>query len=250
MIHRFYAPRRGGRARSSAAIPTTPEFAQSDGDASDAGSRPARACSTASAFSTTRALVDRRRAHLGAYRPHAERPRGRSVARSRRRPSRAGLRRLCRSMAAAARCSTTSRRVGGRQRIVEAHRRFGTTALLPTLVTDAPEVLARRSPRCAARETYARRARHSCRGAVHRSRRKGAHPERFIRDMTDAERRRLIAARVRRGDAGAGVGLDRTHERLARRGVLVSLGHSEATAEEARAASTRAPAPSRISTTR
>ncbi len=53
--------------------------------------------------------------------------------------------------------------------IVEAHRRFGTTALLPTVVTDAPEKLTRR-PRGGARGARAcsRLARHSCRGALYR----------------------------------------------------------------------------------
>jgi N-acetylglucosamine-6-phosphate deacetylase len=123
--------------------------------------------------------------------------------------------------------------------IVESHRAFGTTALLPTLITDSPEKLT-------AALTAAREARARVPGAlgIHVEgpyidiRRKGAHPPRWVRPMRDIDADELIAARsgvMVVTVAPASVTPDQI-ARLARAGVVVSLGHSEATAEEARAA--------------
>ncbi len=72
-----------------------------------------------------------------------------------------------RSTAAAAFCSTISPTPETIRAIVAAHRRFGTTALAPTVITDAPEVLeAALEARAGGAPRLARRA---CRGAVHRS---------------------------------------------------------------------------------
>jgi N-acetylglucosamine-6-phosphate deacetylase len=123
--------------------------------------------------------------------------------------------------------------------IAESHRRFGTIALLPTLVTDAPEVMA-------AGIAAVRAARAIVPGVlgIHLEgpfldvKRKGAHFSRFIREMTQADVETIAAAdcgvvlvtlapnRVRPELIGA----------LAARGVLISLGHAEATYEEALAA--------------
>jgi N-acetylglucosamine-6-phosphate deacetylase len=124
-------------------------------------------------------------------------------------------------------------------RIVEAHRAFGTTALLPTVVTDAPAVLD-------AALRAAREARARVPGAlgVHVEgpfidpRRKGAHPPEWIRPMTESDAAALIDARagvmvVTLAPASVSLGLI---ERLARNGVIVSVGHSEASTEEARGA--------------
>lgn len=129
--------------------------------------------------------------------------------------------------------------VAGIAAIAAAHLRFGTTALLPTVITDAPATLA------AALEA-AGQAQGRVPGAlgVHvegpyiDARRKGVHPERFIRAMGDADVERLIAAL--RGVtlvtlapcAASGARI----ARLAQAGVVVSLGHSECSAEEAQAA--------------
>lgn len=123
--------------------------------------------------------------------------------------------------------------------IAAAHRLEGTTAILPTVITDAPEVLA--AALRAAREAVA-----TVHGAfgVHvegpyiDGRRKGVHRAEFIRSMRDEDAQQLIAAR-----AGAmvvtlapvSVGLDLIR-RLAEAGVIVSLGHAEASAEDASAA--------------
>lgn len=123
--------------------------------------------------------------------------------------------------------------------IAGAHRREGTTAILPTVITDAPEVLS-------AALKAAREGVRSAPGAfgVHVEgpyidpRRKGVHRPEFMRAMREEDASQLIAA-----EAGAMVvtlapvaaGLDLI-ARLAAAGVIVSLGHADASAEEAAAA--------------
>ncbi len=129
--------------------------------------------------------------------------------------------------------------VEGIAAIAGAHRQAGVTAFLPTVVTDAPRVLA--DALAAARE-----ARTRVPGAlgIHVEgpfidlRRKGVHPPEFIRPMEEKDANALIGA-------GAGVlvvtlapvsvPLERI-ARLADAGIVVSLGHSDASAEEAKAA--------------
>jgi N-acetylglucosamine-6-phosphate deacetylase len=129
--------------------------------------------------------------------------------------------------------------VAGIRAIIEAHRADGTTSLLPTFITDAPH-------RMAQALAAAGEAQKSVPGAlgVHIEgpfidpRRKGAHPARFIRAMTLEDADGLIAAR-----AGVMVvtlapcAVDNDLiARLTAAGVIVSLGHAEASAEEAMAA--------------
>ena len=122
--------------------------------------------------------------------------------------------------------------------IAAAHRRAGVTAFLPTVVTDAPRVLA--EALAAARE-----AREHIPGAlgVHVEgpfidlKRKGVHPPKFIRAMKEEDANALIAAHA--GVmvvtlAPVSVPLEFI-ERLAKAGIIVSLGHSDASAEEAQA---------------
>ena len=122
--------------------------------------------------------------------------------------------------------------------IADAHRRHGTTGLMPTLITDAPELM----PRAIAATREARRQRAPVLG-IHLegpfldAQRKGAHEPRYISEMTKADVELIAGA-----DCGAvmltlapnRVALELISE-LAERGVLVSLGHAEATYEEARA---------------
>jgi N-acetylglucosamine-6-phosphate deacetylase len=123
-------------------------------------------------------------------------------------------------------------------RIAHAHRREGVTGFLPTVVTDAPDVLA-------AALTAARKAYGGVPGAlgVHVEgpfidpRRKGVHPAQFIRPMREKDADALIAMRAGAMVvtlAPASVPLELI-ARLANAGVVVSLGHSDATAEEAEA---------------
>jgi N-acetylglucosamine-6-phosphate deacetylase len=128
--------------------------------------------------------------------------------------------------------------VDGIAAIAAAHRRAGVTAFLPTVVTDAPRVLAHAL-------AAAREARERVPGAlgIHVEgpfidpKRKGVHPPEFIRPMKDEDAKALIAGRA--GVmvvtlAPASVPLHFV-SRLAKAGIVVSLGHSDATAEEAQA---------------
>jgi N-acetylglucosamine-6-phosphate deacetylase len=128
--------------------------------------------------------------------------------------------------------------VEGIAAIAAAHRGAGVTAFLPTVVTDAPRVLD-------AALAAAREARERVPGAlgIHVEgpfidpRRKGVHPPEFIRSMLKPDADALIAARagvmvVTLAPASASLELI---ARLAKSGVVVSLGHSDATAEEAQA---------------
>jgi N-acetylglucosamine-6-phosphate deacetylase len=120
--------------------------------------------------------------------------------------------------------------------IAAAHRRYGTVGLLPTLVTDAPEVMqaAIAATRAARRSTPATLGIH-LEGPFLDPPRKGAHELRYIRDIRSADVEMIAGA-----DCGA-VMLTLAPNRvdaaqiaeLARRGVLVSLGHSEAGYAEA-----------------
>jgi N-acetylglucosamine-6-phosphate deacetylase len=129
--------------------------------------------------------------------------------------------------------------VAGIRAIVEAHRGCGTTSLLPTVVTSAPETL--QLALAAAAEAH-----DSVPGAlgIHVEgpfidvRRKGAHPTAFIRTMTKDDADRLIAAS--KGVmvvtlAPSSVATDLI-TRLVEAGIIVSIGHADATAEEAQAA--------------
>jgi len=128
----------------------------------------------------------------------------------------------------------------GMAAIAAAHRRFGTVALLPTVITDAPEVLD--AAVAAALEAV------GLPGILglhiegpHLSlARRGTHAARFVRPM-DA----VTVTQVRRlRDAGIAVMITVAPEgvqpgqiaALAAMGAVVSLGHSDTTAESARAA--------------
>jgi N-acetylglucosamine-6-phosphate deacetylase len=123
--------------------------------------------------------------------------------------------------------------------IVESHRKFGTTSLLPTIITDAPGKLAAalEAAKCAVNEIPGSIGIH-VEGPFIDPRRKGAHPPEWIRPMREADAEALIAARA--GVmvvtfAPASVSNERI-ARLAKSGIIVSVGHSEASVEEARAA--------------
>ncbi len=130
--------------------------------------------------------------------------------------------------------------VAGMEAIAAAHRGLGTVALLPTLITDAPEVLDR-----AAEAALAARGRPGIIGlhieGPHISvARRGTHAARYIRPLD--ERTLAVVRRLR--EAGVPVLLTLAPEatsagqiaELARMGVVVSLGHSDTTAGQARAA--------------
>jgi N-acetylglucosamine-6-phosphate deacetylase len=127
----------------------------------------------------------------------------------------------------------------GAAAIAAAHARFGTTALLPTLITDAPAV------QRAAADAVAEAIRRGAPGVVgahfegpHLSpSRRGAHDADLMRPMQAADR-----ALLARGDLGRVVATVAPEQvavadvsALAAAGVVVSLGHSDATYEQATA---------------
>lgn len=128
----------------------------------------------------------------------------------------------------------------GVRRIAEAHRRFGTTGLLPTVITDAREVL-----QAAAKAVADARAAKvpgvvgiHIEGPFLDPRRKGAHDAAFIRPMTGADAAWLMGldcgvVMVTVAPAACPPELIR---KLTEKGIIVSIGHAECTAEEARAA--------------
>jgi N-acetylglucosamine-6-phosphate deacetylase len=128
--------------------------------------------------------------------------------------------------------------VEGIARIAAAHRRQGVTGFLPTVVTDAPEVLD--AALSAARVAHVRVPGSlgiHVEGPFIDPRRKGVHPPEWIRPMREKDAEALIAMRAGAMVvtlAPASVPLEMIAG-LARSGIVVSLGHSDATAEEAEA---------------
>lgn len=130
--------------------------------------------------------------------------------------------------------------LAGMEAIAAAHRKLGTVAILPTLITDAPEILDR-----AADAALEARGRPGLLGlhveGPHISpARRGTHAARHIRPLDD--RTMEVLRRLRAG--GVTVLLTLAPEttppgriaELAAMGVIVAIGHSDATAAQARAA--------------
>ncbi|HET9069178.1 MAG TPA: N-acetylglucosamine-6-phosphate deacetylase [Amaricoccus sp.] len=132
--------------------------------------------------------------------------------------------------------------LAGIRTICAAHARLGTTGLLPTLITDTPEVTraAVAAGLAAAAEGIPGFLGLHLEGPHLDPRRKGAHDARLIRPMDAGDlaflieaARRLPALVVTLAPAGA---TPAQIAALAAAGAVVSLGHSEATAAEAAAA--------------
>lgn len=118
--------------------------------------------------------------------------------------------------------------------ICAAHARFGTTALLPTLITDTPKVTraAVGAAEAAAREQVPGFLGLHLEGPHLSLARKGAHDPALIRPMTDGDEAFLIAARKNLPALLVTVAPESVSpERIARlkaAGIVVSLGHSDA----------------------
>lgn len=123
--------------------------------------------------------------------------------------------------------------------IAAAFRRSGVTAILPTVITDSPAVLvaALAAAGEATRTTPGVLGVH-VEGPFIDPRRKGVHLAEFIRPMRERDCDQLVAAKVGAmvvtlAPSAASPALIAN---LAAAGIVVSLGHAEATAEESRAA--------------
>ena len=96
---------------------------------------------------------------------------------------------MCRSTAAAACCSTMTRARRSIRAIGAAHRRFGTTGFLPTLISDDLDTIGRAiaAVQAAIDARHARRARHSYRGTVSElARARGVHDAKHLRLLDDS----------------------------------------------------------------
>lgn len=131
--------------------------------------------------------------------------------------------------------------VDGIRAICAAHARFGTTALFPTLITDTREVTARAIEAGieAADAKVPGFAGLHLEGPHLAISRKGAHDPKLIRPMEEADLAMLIAARKELPALIVTVAVESaTAEQvraLAKAGVLVSLGHTDATYAQAKA---------------
>ena len=121
-----------------------------------------------------------------------------------------------------------------------AHRRFGTVGIMPTVITDAPDVLDQVAEAAlAARDMPGILGLH-IEGPHISLARRGTHATRFIRPLDD----RTIAVVTRLRHAGLAVMITVAPEAvapgqigtLAATGAVVSIGHTDASAEETRAA--------------
>jgi N-acetylglucosamine-6-phosphate deacetylase len=125
------------------------------------------------------------------------------------------------------------------RRIAVSHRKFGTTGMLPTVITDAPLVLSQAiSAVTSARQHMPNILGIHIEGPFIDATRKGAHDAAYIRVMADADVKQITAS-----DCGvvmltlAPNKVDTNHIRqLAGHDVLVSLGHADASFEVANSA--------------
>ena len=128
----------------------------------------------------------------------------------------------------------------GMAEIAAAHRRFGTVGIMPTLITDAPEVLDRAAEAILAARNDAGILGLHIEGPHISEARRGTHATRFIRPLDD----RTIAVVTKLRRAGVAVMITVAPEAtspgqiaaLAATGAVVSIGHSDASAAEVRAA--------------
>ncbi|EAR51371.1 putative N-acetylglucosamine-6-phosphate deacetylase [Oceanicola granulosus HTCC2516] len=134
----------------------------------------------------------------------------------------------------------TTPTVAGMETIAAAHRRLGTVAILPTLITDAPEVLEETVSAAISAQGREGIIGLHIEGPHIAAIRRGTHDARFVRPMVERTLELVSALR----EAGVRVMItvapeavsDAQVARLAATGAVVSIGHSDASAEQARAA--------------
>jgi len=124
-------------------------------------------------------------------------------------------------------------------RIASAHRRFGVTGLLPTLITDHADKLAALAAIAGEAMAIAGVLGFHLEGPHLNPARKGVHPPRHIRPMGPQDRE-LLAGFARRGRSLVTLAPETVETAdiaaLAALGLRVSAGHSDATADRMRAA--------------
>ncbi|MFQ6548066.1 N-acetylglucosamine-6-phosphate deacetylase [Aestuariibius sp. 2305UL40-4] len=125
------------------------------------------------------------------------------------------------------------------RRIAAAHRAFGTVAILPTLITDAPEKMEAALDAARAFRLSDGLAGLHLEGPFIEEAKRGTHAAEFVRPMGDTDLRGLCDAareiRLMVTVAPEVVGPPQIAA-LTEAGVIVSLGHSNCSAEEAQAA--------------
>lgn len=134
--------------------------------------------------------------------------------------------------------------VEGIERIVEAHRKFGTTNLLPTYITGPPSGMASAidAVRTAIRDASVKGVLGiHLEGPFINEAKAGVHDKRFVREPNEEDLALMCGPRegVMVVTVAPEVALAETIERLSKAGVLVSLGHTNGTCEEAMRALTR-----------
>ena len=128
------------------------------------------------------------------------------------------------------------------KRIAESHRRFGTTGMLPTVITDSQTVIGQAvsAVQSALQDNVPGVLGIHIEGPFLDVARKGAHPPQFIRAISEADVVQIEALRC--GIVMTTLAPNKVSSkyigRLSRHGVLISLGHAEATSEEAQIAIT------------
>jgi N-acetylglucosamine-6-phosphate deacetylase len=123
------------------------------------------------------------------------------------------------------------------RKIATSHRRFGTTGMLPTVITDAPEVITA----AIAAVSHAVSENMPCILGIHIEgpfldvKRKGAHAAKFIRKMTAKDIRQLttIEAGVVLLTVAPNCVTPKQISDLTKHNIVCSLGHSDATSVEA-----------------
>lgn len=130
--------------------------------------------------------------------------------------------------------------VEGMAAIAAAHRLFGTVAILPTLITDAPDVLDLTADAALAARGQKGIAGLHIEGPHISIPRRGTHAERFVRPLDD--RTIAVVRRLRQGAVPTMITLAPEAvapgqiAALVAMGAVVSIGHSDTTAEGVRAA--------------
>ncbi|KHJ54512.1 N-acetylglucosamine-6-phosphate deacetylase [Aureimonas altamirensis] len=130
--------------------------------------------------------------------------------------------------------------VAGIRAICEAHARFGSTALMPTVITDRPEntFAAIEAVDAAMTEGVPGCIGIHVEGPFLSTARKGAHDPALIRTMSDDDLARFAATTVRPMILTVATESVTPHQIgvLAANGIIVSIGHSDATFEDAKRA--------------